>query len=79
MATATPISIHISYGPNPTPAAMAAEKLSPEAGRAMEDYLINVINAWDEVRKATAYHYLHAQGMNLQKAYQIRVKAGLSD
>lgn len=58
---------------------LAAEKLSTEGMRAMEDYVAAIIDGWDELRQATAYCYLHAQGMNLQKAHEIRVKAGLSD
>lgn len=74
-----PIRLKIVSGPTRFTASMLAEKLSTEAGKAMEDYLVTVIDAWDDLRKATAYRYLHAQGMNLQKAHEIRVKAGLSD
>lgn len=73
------ISITIRYEPASFPAVMATEKLSPAAIRGMEDYLVAVIDAWDDLKKATAYHYLHAQGMNLEKAHKIRIKAGLSD
>ena len=54
------------------------ERLSPTASKALEDYVTAIIDAWDETRKATAYAYLHAQGMTIAKARALRVKAGLS-
>ena len=56
-----------------------AMKLSDELGRALEDYIVTIVGSWDDVRQATAYLWLNKSGMTLERAHQIRVKAGLSD
>ena len=61
------------------PSPLIETKMSDELGRAMEDYIVTIIDSWDEVRQATAYWYLNRSGMTLARARAIRVKAGLSD
>ena len=42
----------------------------------VEDKIRQTIDAWTEAERATAYWYLYASGMNLEKAKVIRRKAG---
>lgn len=42
----------------------------------MEDKIRQIVDGWTEEEKATAYFYLYASGMNLDKAKIIRRKAG---
>ncbi len=41
----------------------------------VEDKIRQVIDGWTEEEQATAYWYLYASGMNLEKAKAIRRKA----
>lgn len=49
---------------------------SLEDVKKLEDEIRERCDGWDELRRATAYAYLHAQGMNLEKSKEIRRKAG---
>jgi len=42
----------------------------------IEDKVRQTIDSWTEEEQATAYWYLYASGMNLEKAKAIRRKAG---
>jgi hypothetical protein len=42
----------------------------------LEDKVQQLIDSWTEEEKATAYWYLFASGMNLEKAKTIRRRAG---
>jgi hypothetical protein len=42
----------------------------------IEDKIRQTIDGWTEEEQATAYWYLYASGMNLEKAKAIRRKAG---
>lgn len=42
----------------------------------LEDTIQQIIDGWSDDEKATAYWYLFASGMNLEKAKSIRRRAG---
>ncbi len=45
---------------------------------AFEDFLCEIVDGWTEEEQATVYWYLHASGMNLHKAQNIRRRVGLA-
>ena len=54
------------------------EQTKPNADdiKKMEDAIVETIEAMEDLRRATVYFYLHASGMTLDKAKDIRRKAG---
>ena len=64
--------------PSPTTAEVTTAAARQEMIKAMEDHLVEVIEAMDDLSRATIYFYLHALGMTLEKARDIRRKAGVT-
>jgi hypothetical protein len=48
----------------------------PDARLLLEDKIRHVIDSWTEEEKATAYWYLFASGMTVEKAKTVRRRAG---
>lgn len=53
------------------------EKMSLEAITAVEDKIIAIVQSLNDCEQATLYTYLYGRGMSLQRAHEIRVKAGV--
>ena len=51
--------------------------LTAEDIRSLEDKVQRIVDDWSEIERATAYLYMHSCGLDLQKAHDIRRKAGL--
>ena len=63
---------HLSPDPTSAPGRMHLDKADRDK---VEDKIRQVIDSWTEEEQATAYWYLYASGMNLEKAKTIRRKA----
>ena len=48
----------------------------PDARLQLEDKIRHIIDSWTEEEKATAYWYLFASGMTVEKAKTVRRRAG---
>jgi hypothetical protein len=55
-----------------TPAHLLVDKAARDS---LEDKIRQTIDGWTEIEQATAYWYLYASGMNLERAKSIRRKA----
>ena len=51
-------------------------RLSTEAVSAVEDKITVLVDSLTDLEQATLYTYLYHAGMSLQRAHEIRVKAG---
>ena len=56
----------------------AARKERLEAGKSVEDAVNATREGKDTLWKACMYQVLHAEGMDLEKSHDIKVKAGLT-
>ncbi|HXG21132.1 MAG TPA: hypothetical protein VNN62_18890 [Methylomirabilota bacterium] len=72
----TAMSFAIPGGPSATTSAPTFSSQSKADRNQLEDKIRQVIDGWSEEEKATAYLYLYASGMDLEKAKKIRRKAG---
>lgn len=52
------------------------EKYSQEAIIAVEDKIAKIAEPLTDLERATLYTLLYSQGMDLQRAHEIRVKSG---
>jgi hypothetical protein len=52
------------------------EKLPKEQITATEDKIVEIADSLNELEIASLYMLLNSRGMTMQKAYDIRVKAG---
>jgi hypothetical protein len=55
---------------------MSEPKPTPENIRQIEDSVAEQVANMADLVRATMYENLHANGMTLQRAHEIRVKAG---
>ena len=58
------------------PSTPAASHLSKTDRDQVEDKIRQLIDGWTQEEQATAYLYLYASGMDLEKAKKIRRRAG---
>ena len=56
---------------------MPRQKLPPEEQRKLEDKIKEAVDSWTDAERAVGYQYLYAQGMNLQRAKEIKQHAGM--
>jgi hypothetical protein len=64
------------WGPSVTTSIPTSSNWSKIERDQMEDKIRQVIDGWTEEAKATAYLYLYASGMNLEKARKVRRREG---
>lgn len=66
----------LDAGPTNAPRRSGQMIRSPTDPVELEDTIRETVENWTEFEQATAYLYLYASGMNLDKAKTIRRKAG---
>jgi len=72
----TEMSFAIPWGPLALTTASTSSSQSKTDRDQLEDKIRQVIDGWTEEEQATAYLYLYASGMDLEKAKKIRRRAG---
>ncbi len=75
-ASPWPLGSGGSSGGAPRASTSAPVSLDHGARRQLEDKIRQIIDGWTEEEQATAYWYLFASGMNVEKAKTIRRRAG---
>jgi len=70
------MSFAMPWGPSVTTSISTSSNWSKTERDQMEDKIRQVIDGWTEEEQATAYLYLYASGMNLEKARKVRRRAG---
>jgi hypothetical protein len=63
-------------GPSVTISLPTSSSRSKTERDQLEDKIRQVIDGWTEEEQATAYLYLYASGMDLEKARKVRRRAG---
>jgi hypothetical protein len=66
----------IPWGPPGTTSVPTYSSQSKTNRDQLEDKIRQLIDGWTEEEQATAYLYLYASGMDLEKAKKIRRRAG---
>ncbi|MBI3756723.1 MAG: hypothetical protein HY267_01980 [Deltaproteobacteria bacterium] len=66
----------VPWAPPLAPSTSASSNLSKTDREQLEDKIRQLIDGWTEEEQATAYLYLYASGMDLEKARKIRRRAG---
>lgn len=66
----------IPWGPSVTTSIPTSSSQSKTDRDQLEDKIRQLIDGWTEEEQATAYLYLYASGMDLEKARKIRLRAG---
>jgi len=69
-------ALPLDADPTNTPHGPGQMVRSPTNPVELEDLIRETVENWTEFEQATAYWYLHADGMNLERAKTIRRKAG---
>jgi hypothetical protein len=64
------------WGPLSAPSTPTSSSRSKTDRDQVEDKIRQLIDGWTEEEQATAYLYLYASGMDLEKAKKIRRRAG---
>jgi hypothetical protein len=68
----------VPRGPSLAPSTPPSYSRSKADRDQVEDKIRQLIDGWTEEEQATAYLYLYASGMDLEKAKKIRRRAGFS-
>jgi hypothetical protein len=75
-ASPGPVGSGGSRGSTPRASSSPPAALDPGARLQLEDKIRQLVDNWTEAEKATAYWYLFASGMTVEKAKTIRRRAG---
>jgi hypothetical protein len=75
-ASSWPLGSGGASGSAPRASSSAPASLDHGARLQLEDKIRQIIDGWSDEEKATAYWYLFASGMNVEKAKTIRRRAG---